>query len=155
MQLHHNLGKKTHLNSPTLFNILWHNDNSIGCCLCFSKDGFNFIWAIIVSMTLWVKKRITLLLSIWLPILTLWTILAICSTLRLVARKKVIAGKERVEDGIVLLVFVYVVAQSMVVVEMLWCCVGWVGANFFNDFFQNYLCWFYFFNIVLVENLAL
>lgn len=35
-----------------------------------------------------------------------------------------IAGKERVEDGVVLLVSVSVAAQSMVVAEMLWCCVG-------------------------------
>ena len=33
--------------SPTLFNILWHNDNLFGCYLCFSKDGFNFNRAII------------------------------------------------------------------------------------------------------------
>jgi hypothetical protein len=36
----------------------------------------------------------------------------------------VIAGKERVEDGVVLLVSVSVAAQSMVVAEMFWCCVG-------------------------------
>jgi len=69
-----------------------------------------------------VGKKIALLLSIWL------LILAICSeyytTSRLVARKKVIAGKERVEDGVVLLVSVLVAAQSLVVAEMLWCCVG-------------------------------
>lgn len=35
-----------------------------------------------------------------------------------------IAGKERVEDGAVLLVSVSVAAQSMVAAEMLWCCVG-------------------------------
>jgi len=132
MQLHHILSKETHLNSPALFNILWHNDNSICCCLCFSKDGFNFTWAIIDNMTIWVKKRITLLLFIWLPILTLWIVLAIwseyCSTPRMVATKKVIARKERVEDGVVLLVSVSVAAQFMVLVEMLWCCVGWVGA---------------------------
>ena len=37
--------------SPTLFNILWHNDNLFGCYLCFSKDGFNFNRAIIASMS--------------------------------------------------------------------------------------------------------
>ena len=38
--------------------------------------------------------------------------------------KKVIAGKERVKDGVVLLVSVLVAAQSLVVAKMLWCCVG-------------------------------
>jgi hypothetical protein len=42
----------------------------------------------------------------------------------MVARKKVITRKKRVEDGVVLLVSVSVAAQSMVLVEMLWCCVG-------------------------------
>jgi len=72
------------------------------------------------------EKRIALFLSIWLPILTLGTLLAMCSeycsTPRLVARKKVIAGKERVEDGVVLLVSVLVAAQSHV---MVLCGMSW------------------------------